>query len=231
MRYAYLIGLLGCSFSQYAAAQDGLEWLKSRPEEDLGIERSDPSFLTAPSSREALVNFTMVGTVKSIDDGDTIDIVGKGQARFVIRLSDIDTPEVSHKPFIDNDCSCNGSPFRPGQTGGRAATESLQQLLAVGDEVRVECYEPDPYGRFACHVFKGALNLNLEQIKKGWGWLPTKAIWVRDPASKKAENDARAAKRGAWGLPNQITPNDWRRQCWDAGKCDGAENWPVGPNQ
>lgn len=229
MRYSCLLALLGLGLAPNAFAQDPLERMKSHPEDDLGIERSDPSILSAPASREELVNFTMTGTVKSIDDGDTIDVIGKGGARFVIRFSDIDTPEVSHKPFIDTDCACNSSPFRPGQAGGRAATESLQQLVSVGDQVRVECYEPDMYGRFACHVFKGALNLNLEQIKRGWGWLPSKAIWVRDPDSKKAQDEAKAAKLGAWGLPGQVSPYDWRRQCWDAGKCDGAENWPVGP--
>lgn len=147
----------------------------------------------------------------------------------MVRHSDLLDHEISHKPYVDNDCACNGSPFRPGQPGGRAATEALQQLVSVGDEVRVECYEPDMYGRFACHVFKGTVNLNLEQIKRGWGWLPSKAIWVRDPESKKAEDEAKAAKRGAWGLADQLSPNDWRRQCWDAGNCDGAENWPVGP--
>lgn len=230
MRYACLLTFAVLALSENAFAQDAFDRMKSHPEDDLGIERSEADIMTAdPAAREQLVNFTMTGTVNSIDDGDTIDIIGKGKARFVIRFSDMDTPEVSHKPYIDKDCPCDGSPFRPGQPGGRPATEALQSLVSVGDEVRVECYEPDMYGRFACHVFKGTQNLNLEQIKSGWGWLPSNAAWVRDPESRKAEDEAKAAKRGAWGLPGQISPNDWRRQCWDAGNCAGAENWPDGP--
>jgi hypothetical protein len=91
-------------------------------------------------------------------------------------------------------------PFRPGQVGGKQATEALQSLLAVGDEVVAECYELDAYGRSVCHVFKGSMNINLEMIKTGWGWLPECREWIRDQASFAAEQTAKSADLGAWGL-------------------------------
>lgn len=230
MKYAFRLSILGLILAQAAAAQDELDWIKSRVEEDLGISRGSTEVMAdGTRSRADLVNFTMSAEVRAIDDGDTIDVVGKGGARFVIRLSDIDTPEVSHKPYINKFCECDSTPFRPGQPGGQAATVALEKLVSLGDVVRLECYEPDQYGRFACHVFKGDVNVNLEQIRSGWGWLPSKAEWIRDPESKKAEDEAKAAKLGAWSLEGQIAPGDWRKQCWGSGSCEGAENWPVGP--
>jgi endonuclease YncB( thermonuclease family) len=85
---------------------------------------------TAPAKREDSVNFQIAGKVRSITDGDTIALTGRRNVRFVIRLSDLDTPEISHHAFTPRDCKCGPVPFRPGQTGGQMATEALQNLLA-----------------------------------------------------------------------------------------------------
>jgi endonuclease YncB( thermonuclease family) len=183
----------------------------------------------APARREDAVNYRISGTVRSVTDGDTIALTGKRNVRFVIRLSDMDTPETSHRPFTPRDCKCAPVPFRPGQVGGREATEVLRSLISVGDQVTAECYELDDYGRSICHVFKGAMNVNLEMIRKGWGWLPERREWVRDEASIPAERVARAAGLGAWGLARQLSPSEWRQQCWRAGDCEGAVNWPDRP--
>jgi endonuclease YncB( thermonuclease family) len=179
--------------------------------------------------REDSVNYRITGKVRSITDGDSIALTGKHNVRFVIRLSDMDTPETSHQKFTPRDCKCGPVPFRPGQIGGREATEALQSVLAVGEEVVAECYELDDYGRSICHVFKGSVNINLEMIKKGWGWLPERREWIRDEASFDAEQKAKAAGLGAWGLAGQVPPSAWRSQCWRNGLCDGAVNWPDQP--
>jgi endonuclease YncB( thermonuclease family) len=116
----------------------------------------------AATRREHSVNYQIDGKVRSITDGDTITLTGRRNVRFVIRLSDMDTPETSHQAFTPRDCKCAPVPFRPGQAGGRQATEELRNLLAVGEDVRAECYELDDYGRSICHVFKGNTNINLE---------------------------------------------------------------------
>jgi micrococcal nuclease len=186
---------------------------------------NDPAIAVARNGdRASAVNFTLTATVSAMEDGDTVTLEGNNKARFVIRFSDIDTPEVAHKAFTPRDCQCKPIPFRPGQPGGKSAKQSLEALVAVGDKVTAECYEMDQYGRAVCHVFKAGVNLNLEQIKRGWGWLPSKAEWVRDPQSEPAEVAARKAKLGAWALPNQVSPAEWRKDCWIDGKCDGAEN-------
>ena len=141
----------------------------------------------------------------------------------------MDTPETSHKAWTPRNCSCDPQPFRPGQRGGKEATLELRKMAKPGEAVRAECYELGTYGRPVCHVFKGPINLNLEMIRRGWGWLPSKAAWIRDPRSGPAQAGAKAARRGAWGLPGQIHPREWRVQCWREGKCAGAVNWPYKP--
>jgi endonuclease YncB( thermonuclease family) len=171
MRTLIAIAALATITANPAMADKDLDWMRAQVEDDLGIDVADRAKVPTSSvfSRKDLVNFSLTANIKDIDDGDTIDLVGKGGARFVIRFSDLDTPEVSHKEFKDPKCDCNSMAFRPGQPGGKAATQSLLELVKVGDEVTAECYEPDKYGRFACHIFKGGMNVNLEQIRRGLG--------------------------------------------------------------
>lgn len=177
--------------------------------------------------RKSHINFTLVATLKRIVDGDTVTLEGRNKALFKIRLSDMDTPEIEHAEFTPR--GGQTVPFRPGQPGGKAATEALKKLLSVGDSVVAECYEIGRYGRNICHIFKGRTNINLEMIKNGWGWLPRnkqfdfKTIWIKDPASYEAERLAKQKSLGAWGLPRQVLPRQWRIDCWANGKCEGAE--------
>ena len=183
----------------------------------------------APLERQSLVNFMLDATIKHITDGDTVTLEGEKKTHFTIRLSDMDAPEIEHAEFTPRGCACKTIPFRPGQPGGKAATEALKNLVSVGDSVAAECYEIDRYGRMVCHIFKGKTNINLELIKNGWGWLPRdkgddfKTAWIRDPASYDAERLAKQKALGAWGLPGQASPARWRTDCWNDGKCEGAE--------
>ncbi len=227
--FVFLAGLLltGIAAPGRSQTQDGPECVAPL---ESGM-RADMFALPSatPAKREDSVNFQIAGKVRSITDGDTIALTGRRNVRFVIRLSDLDTPETSHHAFTPRDCKCGPVPFRPGQTGGQKATEALQNLLAVGDDVVAECYELDDYGRSVCHVFKGATNINLEMIRKGWGWLPDRREWIREEASFAAEKAARSAGLGAWGLADQQSPSTWRHRCWRGGECDGAVNWPDLP--
>jgi endonuclease YncB( thermonuclease family) len=188
-----------------------------REEQPAGVKSETPS-------RESLVNFVLNGTVHKIEDGDTITIQGV-QNKFRVRFSDMDTPEVSHEAWTPPDCKCAPIPYRPGQPGGQSARKSLLEILSIGDAVRAECYEMDQYGRSVCHVFKQNTNVNLEQIRRGWGWLATKSAWIRDTKeSKAAAAEAQASSRGAWALPGQVHPDEWRKQCWGPAKqCPNAE--------
>lgn len=174
------------------------------------------------NSRADLVAFTLVAKVIRISDGDTITIKDDAGAQFRIRMSDMDTPETAHDAFTPRDCQCKTIPYRPGQPGGEEASDALKSILSIDDDVRAECYESDRYGRLVCHIFKDGENVNLAMIENGWGWLPSRSAWVRDPQSSPAQDLARQAELGAWGIDGQISPEQWRRECWGNGNCAGS---------
>ncbi|MFO1344706.1 MAG: thermonuclease family protein, partial [Rhodocyclaceae bacterium] len=109
----------------------------------------------ATDARAAKVRFTVTGTITQVSDGDTLSIAS-ATGTTIIRMSDLDTPEVAH------------GPQRPGQRFGRAAESALKSIAPIGAQARAECYERDQYQRSVCTVFVGPQNLNLEQIERGW---------------------------------------------------------------
>lgn len=156
--------------------------------------------------RARQVQWTLTGRVVHVEDGDTLTIVSD-QGKGIVRLSDYDSPEISH------------GPDRPGQRFGLEAKRSLAELAPIESECRLECYETDRYQRAICHVFVQGRNVNLEQLRRGWGMTPRKREWVRQLNSYLAEQEARAKGRGVWAAATLVHPEDWRRQCWDAKQC------------
>jgi endonuclease YncB( thermonuclease family) len=175
----------------------------------------------ATDGRAAKVNFTIEGTLVEVEDGDTLTLRGVGGGRFHIRLSDLDAPEVAHasNPYRERR-NCRNAPARAGgQADGEAARAALLRRAPRKAAARAECYTIDRYGRPVCHVFVGATNLNLAQLRDGWAMLLSKREWIRDPASAAAEQQARAARRGIWAGDHRQTPDSWRARCWCEGVC------------
>lgn len=173
--------------------------------------------------RTSKVAFIVKGKVVAVEDGDTLKFEASNGSRFIVRLSDIDAPEIFHKA-TQAQCNCQTPTDKPGQPFGKAATQSLKELAPIGVAARAECYETDAYGRLVCHVFVGKTNLNLEQLHRGWAMTSGKAEWVRDPESKIVELRAKANGAGIWQLKNPVHPAEWRRRCWVDGLCNGVEN-------
>lgn len=211
-------------FMLLLAAVSGCVKAPTAPADDTAAIAATGGVGTAGGDRRAQVLFEIEGRVQSVEDGDTIGIQTAAGVRSTVRFSDIDTPETYHGAFTPSNCNgCDPIPERLGQPGGQAARDSLLKFISTGDQVRAECYERDQYDRVVCHVFRGTINLNLEQVRRGWGWLPDNDLWVRDPESKPAEQGARAARLGAWGLSGQVSPAEWRRACWRDGHCPRGE--------
>ena len=181
-------------------------------------------------SRTARVNFVVNGQVVAVEDGDTLTLRAASGDRFRIRMSDYDAPEVAHasNPYRDHNGdqrrrNCPRAPPQArGQPGGEAAAASLRALAPLHVQARAECYESDGYGRFVCHVFVGTTNLNLEQLRRGWGMTASKSRWIRDPASRPVAQAARLAGVGIWAEPEPIVPATWRNNCWCRADCAGA---------
>jgi len=140
---------------------------------------------------------TLLGRVVAVLDGDTVTILDQSKAQHRVRLAQIDAPEIGH------------GKNKPGQPFGNASKQSLSELV-FGKDVRAECPESDRYGRLVCTIWVGSMDANLEQVKRGMAWVYRK--YAKDPAYFRAEEEARAARRGLWADPNPVPPWEWRRQ-------------------
>lgn len=185
----------------------------------LGLLLATPA--GSAGGRTDKVNFVINGTIVAVEDGDTLTLRGAGGERFPIRLSDLDAPEVAHRrnPYRERR-GCRAAPASAaGQVGGDGARAALARRAPVKAAARAECYAIDRYGRLICHVFVAATNLNVEQLRDGWGMLPTRQSWIRDPASVAAAQMARQARRGIWAGASPPSPASWRQRCWCQAKC------------
>jgi endonuclease YncB( thermonuclease family) len=117
--FVFLAGLLltGIAASGRSQAQDVPECVAPQESEIRADMFALPS--AAPAKREDSVNFQIAGKVRSITDGDTIALTGRRSVRFVIRLSDLDTPETSHHAFTPRRLQMRARPV-PAGTDRRA---------------------------------------------------------------------------------------------------------------
>ncbi len=108
-----------------------------------------------------------------------------------VRLGEIDTPE-SKQPY------------------GERAKQALSDL-AFGKPARVVVQDTDRYGRTVGRVYVGGVDVNAEMVKQGAAWAYRQ--YLKDQSLLTLEEQAKAAKRGLWGLPEteRCPPWDWRR--------------------
>ena len=70
--------------------------------------------------------------------------------------------------------------------------------------------DTDRYGRTVGRVYVGGVDVNAEMVKQGTAWVYRK--YAQDQALYRLEEQAKAARRGLWGLPEteRCPPWDWR---------------------
>ncbi|MES2953564.1 MAG: thermonuclease family protein [Patescibacteria group bacterium] len=132
---------------------------------------------------------TGLSLVTKVVDGDTVKLL-LGTTTETVRLIGIDTPET-----VD--------PRKPVQCFGKEASEKMKQLV-LGKYVRVEVDETqgerDKYGRMLVYLFLAdGIFVNKLMVEEGYAHEYTYRLPYRYQAEfKKAEEDAREAKRGLW---------------------------------
>jgi micrococcal nuclease len=117
-------------------------------------------------------------------DGDTIVLEGGER----VRLIGVDTPEIHHPNARVRDFAAAAARFTRDRTVGRA--------------VRLE-FEPGPredrYGRTLAYVFlPDGEFLNLAIVREGYGFAYTRFPFAYRAEFKRAETEARRARRGLW---------------------------------
>ncbi|CAM5533664.1 thermonuclease family protein [Thauera mechernichensis] len=131
---------------------------------------------------------TATGPVTGVSDGDTFYMTIDGRA-VRVRLAQIDAPEKA-QPF------------------GRRAEQSLRDLIGKR-QVTVTWTQADQYGRPVVQAEADGVNVNAEQVRRGFAW-----AWPRyttDPRLLDWQAEARAARRGLWADPNPVEPWVWRQ--------------------
>jgi len=133
----------------------------------------------------------LTGSVVGIADGDTFTLLTADKQQIKIRLAEIDAPE-------------SGQPY------GNKSKQALSGLI-FGKDVRVEIQTTDRYGRTVGRPYVGNLDVCEEMVRVGAAWVYRQ--YVVDERLFDVENDARAARRGIWGLSEseQVEPWNWRR--------------------
>jgi micrococcal nuclease len=133
-------------------------------------------------------------------DGDTITVMMGGQKQS-IRLVGIDTPEKSRKKN------------EPGQPYSQKATKFLAGLV-LNQDVSIESYGSDRYGRVLGVVYVGQTNVNLEMVRNGYA-----EVYRGKPAPGfdsdpywQSEEQAKSKKLNIWSLGDDyVSPREWRR--------------------
>ena len=130
------------------------------------------------------------GKVVGISDGDTLTLLTPEKQQVKVRLAEIDTPE-SRQPY------------------GTRAKQALSDL-AYGKEARVVVQDTDKYGRTVGRVYVGGVDVNAELVRQGAAWVYRQ--YAKDQSLYALENEAKAAKRGLWALPEaeRVPPWEWR---------------------
>ncbi|MDA7980271.1 MAG: thermonuclease family protein [Pirellulales bacterium] len=154
-----------------------------------------------PASAAPIVR-TFSAQVVRVADGDTLTCTLDGQNQRV-RLFGIDSPEVS-------------------QPGYEQAQETLRQA-AQDRTVEVRVVDVDQYDRIVARVIlpgadgRKEIDINRKMIAEGWAWwYRTYAPDEQDLAS--AEETARTAQLGIWGMSDPLPPWEFRRRARENGK-------------
>jgi endonuclease YncB( thermonuclease family) len=147
------------------------------------------------SARPANGRTTLTGRVIRIADGDTVTVLDAAIIQHRIRLQGIDAPE-SHQAF------------------GTQSKRTLSDMI-FDKEVTADCDKTDQYGRLVCKILLAGKDINLEQIKAGMAWHYKEYEREQSPEDRelyaRAEDEARAARRGLWRDPNPTEPSEFRK--------------------
>ena len=133
----------------------------------------------------------LTGRVVGISDGDTFTVLTADKQQIKIRLAEIDAPE-------------SGQPY------GNKSKQVLSGLI-FGKDVRVVVQTTDRYGRTVGRPYVGDLDVCAEMVRIGAAWAYRE--YLIDRSLLTLEADAKADKKGLWGLSEaqNMPPWEWRR--------------------
>lgn len=137
----------------------------------------------------------LAGTVVGVHDGDTVTVLDATRRQHKIRLAGIDAPELK-------------------QAFGRVSRQHLADQVA-GRAVVIEWSKQDKYRRLVGKVLLDGRDINITQNEAGLAWHYKKYASEQSPEDReryaRAEEEARASRRGLWQDSHAVPPWDFRR--------------------
>jgi micrococcal nuclease len=147
-------------------------------------------FSCSKGSREIRESNSTTGKVISILDGDTYDILLKGNKTIRIRMEGIDAPE-------------KGMPFY-------RVSKNYLGKLCFGKTVHLDIRSKDSNGRTIAYSYlDDSSELSHEMIKLGLAWHFKK--YSSDSSLSNFEIEARNSKLGLWANENPMPPWENRK--------------------
>lgn len=135
-----------------------------------------------------------IGQVVGVSDGDTVRVLDTSKTLHKVRLSGIDAPE-KHQQY------------------GSAAKQNLASWV-FGKTVTVETNKLDRYKREVGKLLLNGVDVNLEQLRSGFGWHYKQYEREQTEADRRlyadAENAARKQRIGLWADAKPVPPWDFR---------------------
>jgi endonuclease YncB( thermonuclease family) len=129
------------------------------------------------------------GVVSKVVDGDTLWLAVPGQAPLVVRLLDMDAPEIC-------------------QAWGEEARRALAEL-ALNKSATLRSTARDAYGRVLGVVVVDEINLSRRMVEDGHAW-STRSRYDRGPLVKQ-ERMAKSLGRGLHSRAGAQFPADFRK--------------------
>jgi endonuclease YncB( thermonuclease family) len=155
-----------------------------------------------PAPREIISETAITGRVVGVSDGDTITVLDASNRQHKIRLDGIDAPE-SRQAF------------------GTRSKQSLSELV-FGQTVTVTGSKSDRYGRTVGNVAVNGQDAGLIQVERGMAWYYRQygGDLGRERALdyERAEDRARADRRGLWVDARPVEPWEYRTEARTAHK-------------
>ena len=138
-------------------------------------------------------SFTVVGVL----DGDTLKVLAPDGQEFRVRLYGIDCPETSKRG-------------KPGQAYGNVAKKRVNELIRK-NEVELDTYGQDRYGRTIAVVRSGAINVNETLVTEGLAWIYDR--YCKESFCRSWKNSEKKSRQNGIGLfadQNPMPPWVWR---------------------
>lgn len=147
--------------------------------------------LSSPLAMAGDISCKVVG----VQGGDTFTCLDASKKQRKVRLANIATPE----------------PPQPYESQSR---QRLSDLVA-GKKVTLHVQDAED-GHTLARVYLGHSDVNAQMVRKGAAWVSRRGH--TDQALLKLEEQARAAKRGLWSLPEseRLPPWEWRNEQGEA---------------